>query len=89
MQIILFFKQALLNNNEDLQFIIFLFICSSLLKIFFISQGINLINLSMEEILFISNLPCEIKNIFRKLEQINKKIINCKSSLLFNSYNWK
>ena len=39
MQIILFFKQALLNNNEDLQFIIFLFICSSLLKIFFISQG--------------------------------------------------
>ena len=66
MQIILFFKQALLNNNEDLQFIIFLFICSSLLKIFFISQGINLINLSMEEILFISNLPCEIKKYFQE-----------------------
>ena len=43
------------------------------------------IKLSMEEILFISNLPCEIKNIFRRLKQINKKIVNCRFSLLFNN----
>ena len=38
----------------------------------------------MEETLSISNIPSEIKNIFR-IEQINKKLINCKSLVLFNN----
>ena len=43
------------------------------------------IKLIMEETLFISNFPCEIKNVFRRIEQIKKKLINCKSSVLFNN----
>ena len=39
----------------------------------------------MEGILFISELPSEVKNAFRRLEQINKKVISCRSSLLFNN----
>ena len=34
------------------------------------------IKLIMEETSFISNFPCKIKNVFRKIEQINKELIN-------------
>ena len=44
-----------------------------------------IIKLIMEETLFIFNLPCEIKNVSRRIEQINKKLINCRSSVLFNN----
>ena len=40
------------------------------------------IKLIMEETLFIYNLPYEIKNVFRRKEQIYKKLINCRSSVL-------
>ena len=36
----------------------------------------------MKGILFILELPSEVKNVFKRLEQINKKEVN--SSLLFN-----
>ena len=39
----------------------------------------------MEETLFISNLPSKINNAFRRIEQINKKLINCRCSVLFNN----
>ena len=39
----------------------------------------------MEETLSISNIPYEINNVFRRIEETNKKIINCRSSLLFNN----
>ena len=39
----------------------------------------------MEETLFISNLLCEIKNVFKRIEQIDKKLINSRSSVLFNN----
>ena len=39
----------------------------------------------MEKTLFIYNLPSEIKNGFRRIEQINKKLKNCSSSILFNN----
>ena len=39
----------------------------------------------MDEVLFISKLPKRLKEIFRGIEKINKKIINKKSSLLFNN----
>ena len=39
----------------------------------------------MVETLFISNLTCEIKDFFRRIEQINIKLINCRSSILFKN----
>ena len=41
----------------------------------------------MKEILFISSLANKTKNIFRRLEQINEKIMNNNSSIFFkNAY---
>ena len=37
------------------------------------------------EFFFISNLPCDINNVFRRIEKNNKKLINCRSSVLFNN----
>ena len=37
------------------------------------------------EFFFISNLPCDINNVFRRIEKNNKKLINFRSSVLFNN----